>query len=158
MFGHVISGQAVVKQIEGLPVDRRSRPLQDAKVVNCGELVPKSKTKGIRHLDYSCLQFVNPFVCLEEKKKRKVSTSSESSSASSSSESESSAEEGEVKKEKKSKKQKKKLSSKDKKKNKSVSLIQCYFGITINFFLIIDQPLKKKEKNQTERLKECRIL
>ncbi len=47
MFGHIISGQAVVKQIEGLPVDRRSRPLQDAKVVNCGELVPKAKPKGI---------------------------------------------------------------------------------------------------------------
>lgn len=46
VFGHVISGQAVVKQIEGLPVDRRSRPLQDAKVVNCGELVPKAKLKG----------------------------------------------------------------------------------------------------------------
>jgi len=46
VFGHVISGQAVVKQIEGLPVDRRSRPLQDAKVVNCGELVPKSLAKG----------------------------------------------------------------------------------------------------------------
>jgi hypothetical protein len=47
VFGHIISGQAVVKQIEGLPVDRRSRPLQDAKVVNCGELVPKAKPKGI---------------------------------------------------------------------------------------------------------------
>ena len=47
MFGHIISGQAVVKQIEGLPVDRRSRPLQDAKVVNCGELVPKAKPKGM---------------------------------------------------------------------------------------------------------------
>lgn len=46
VFGQVISGQAVVKQIEGLPVDRRSRPLQDAKVVNCGELVPKGKPKG----------------------------------------------------------------------------------------------------------------
>lgn len=46
VFGHVVSGQAVVKQIEGLPVDKRSRPLQDAKVVNCGELVPKSKAKS----------------------------------------------------------------------------------------------------------------
>ncbi len=50
VFGHVIAGQAVVKQIEGLPVDRRSRPLQDAKVVNCGELVPKSKLKGKKDL------------------------------------------------------------------------------------------------------------
>ncbi|XP_046453626.1 peptidyl-prolyl cis-trans isomerase G-like isoform X1 [Daphnia pulex] len=104
VFGHIISGQAVVKQIEGLPVDRRSRPLQDAKVVNCGELVPKAKPK-------------------EEKKKRKVSVSSESSSASSSSssESDSSIEEGEVKKEKKTKKNKKKTSKKDKKKKRSTS-------------------------------------
>ncbi|XP_032784956.2 peptidyl-prolyl cis-trans isomerase G isoform X1 [Daphnia magna] len=100
VFGHVISGQAVVKQIEGLPVDRRSRPLQDAKVVNCGELVPKAKLK-------------------EDKKKRKVSISSESSS--SSSESDSSIEEGEVKKEKKPKKNKKKTSKKDKKKTRSTS-------------------------------------
>lgn len=46
VFGEVISGQEVVSHIEGLPVDRMSRPLQDAKVVNCGELVLKSKNKA----------------------------------------------------------------------------------------------------------------
>lgn len=46
VFGHVLSGQEVVSHIEGLPVDRMCRPLQDAKVVNCGELVLKMKTKG----------------------------------------------------------------------------------------------------------------
>lgn len=50
VFGHVITGQAVVKQIEGLPVDKRSRPLQDAKVINCGELVPKGKLKGLHFI------------------------------------------------------------------------------------------------------------
>lgn len=44
-----MSGQEVVMHIEGLPVDRMSRPLQDAKVTNCGELVLKTKSKGKKH-------------------------------------------------------------------------------------------------------------
>lgn len=43
VFGEVVSGHNVVSHIESLPVDRMSRPLQDAKVVNCGELVLKTK-------------------------------------------------------------------------------------------------------------------
>ncbi|XP_076239903.1 nuclear cyclophilin protein Moca-cyp isoform X2 [Calliopsis andreniformis] len=46
VFGEVVSGQEIVSHIEGLPVDRMSRPLQDAKVVNCGELVLKVKSKS----------------------------------------------------------------------------------------------------------------
>lgn len=46
VFGEVVSGQEIVTHVEGLPVDRMSRPLQDAKVVNCGELVLKLKSKG----------------------------------------------------------------------------------------------------------------
>ncbi|XP_020281443.1 peptidyl-prolyl cis-trans isomerase G isoform X2 [Pseudomyrmex gracilis] len=46
VFGEVVSGQEIVMHIEGLPVDRMSRPLQDAKVVNCGELVLKIKSKA----------------------------------------------------------------------------------------------------------------
>ncbi|XP_078038612.1 nuclear cyclophilin protein Moca-cyp isoform X1 [Augochlora pura] len=46
VFGEVVSGQEIVSHIEGLPVDRMSRPLQDAKVVNCGELVLKVKSKA----------------------------------------------------------------------------------------------------------------
>ncbi|KYN43527.1 NK-tumor recognition protein [Trachymyrmex septentrionalis] len=45
VFGEVVSGQEIITHIEGLPVDRMSRPLQDAKVVNCGELVLKIKSK-----------------------------------------------------------------------------------------------------------------
>lgn len=45
VFGRVVSGQPVVMQIEELGVDKNSRPLQDAKVVKCGELVLKSKVK-----------------------------------------------------------------------------------------------------------------
>ncbi len=46
VFGRVIHGQAIVKQIESLPVDRKSRPLQDVKVTNCGELMLVKKKKG----------------------------------------------------------------------------------------------------------------
>ncbi|KAG8273483.1 hypothetical protein J6590_019191 [Homalodisca vitripennis] len=46
VFGHVVMGDAVISHIEQLPVDRMSRPLQDAKVSNCGQLVLKSKFKG----------------------------------------------------------------------------------------------------------------
>lgn len=46
IFGHVVSGKEVVTQVEMLPVDRNSRPLQDAKVSKCGELVLLSKSKG----------------------------------------------------------------------------------------------------------------
>ncbi|XP_026295873.1 peptidyl-prolyl cis-trans isomerase cyp11 isoform X2 [Apis mellifera] len=49
VFGEVVSGQEIVTHIEGLPVDRMSRPLQDAKVVNCGELVLKVKSKVKKH-------------------------------------------------------------------------------------------------------------
>ncbi|XP_011303250.1 peptidyl-prolyl cis-trans isomerase cyp11 isoform X2 [Fopius arisanus] len=45
VFGEVVSGQDCVLHIEGLPVDRMSRPLQDVKVVHCGELVLKAKSK-----------------------------------------------------------------------------------------------------------------
>ena len=55
VFGHVVSGKEVVSQIEVLPVDRHSRPLQDAKVSNCGELVLKVKTKGTKILSISSL-------------------------------------------------------------------------------------------------------
>uniref|UniRef100_A0A8W7PVE3 PPIase cyclophilin-type domain-containing protein n=1 Tax=Anopheles coluzzii TaxID=1518534 RepID=A0A8W7PVE3_ANOCL len=45
VFGHVVSGQDLVRQLEQLPVDRNSRPLQDAMVSNCGELVRQVKAK-----------------------------------------------------------------------------------------------------------------
>lgn len=45
VFGRVVSGHSIVTQIEELGVDKNSRPLQDAKVVKCGELVLKSQIK-----------------------------------------------------------------------------------------------------------------
>lgn len=49
VFGHVVSGQDLVRQLEQLPVDRNSRPLQDAMVSNCGELVRQVKGKTQRN-------------------------------------------------------------------------------------------------------------
>merc|ERR1712012_346411 len=43
VFGQVISGKEVVREIEELQVDKKSRPLQDARIVKCGELIPKKK-------------------------------------------------------------------------------------------------------------------
>merc|ERR1711915_11708 len=43
VFGQVIAGKKVVKEIEELQVDKKSRPLQDARIVKCGELIPKKK-------------------------------------------------------------------------------------------------------------------
>ena len=37
------AGKEVVQEVEQLQVDKKSRPLQDARILNCGELVPKSK-------------------------------------------------------------------------------------------------------------------
>merc|ERR1719189_1270257 len=45
VFGHVISGQEVLREVEELQVDKKSRPLQDARIIKCGELVPKKKKK-----------------------------------------------------------------------------------------------------------------
>ncbi|EFA11754.2 peptidyl-prolyl cis-trans isomerase G isoform X2 [Tribolium castaneum] len=45
VFGRVVGGVDVVRQIESLPVDANSRPLQDAKIVKCGELVRQVKAK-----------------------------------------------------------------------------------------------------------------
>uniref|UniRef100_A0A6B2EBZ3 peptidylprolyl isomerase n=1 Tax=Phlebotomus kandelakii TaxID=1109342 RepID=A0A6B2EBZ3_9DIPT len=65
VFGHVVSGQDLVTQLEQLAVDRNSRPLQDAIVTSCGELVRQVKVK--------------------KAKKKKVSSESESESDSDSS-------------------------------------------------------------------------
>jgi len=99
VFGQVVSGKEVIKEIEDLDTDKKDRPLQDARVVNCGELMRKA---------------VKP-------KKKKVSSSEASSpetSESSSSESSSSDEEEKKKRKKKKKKKDKKKKSKKSKKDK----------------------------------------
>merc|ERR1712004_323693 len=99
VFGQVVSGKEVIKEIEDLDTDKKDRPLQDARVVNCGELMRKA---------------VKP-------KKKKVSSSEASSaesSDSSSSESSSSDEEEKKKRKKKKKRKDKKKKSKKSKKDK----------------------------------------
>lgn len=46
VFGRVVTGSDVISLVENQPVDRSYRPLQDAKISNCGELVLKVKRKG----------------------------------------------------------------------------------------------------------------
>ncbi|CAG9856510.1 unnamed protein product [Phyllotreta striolata] len=45
VFGRVVGGIETVRQIEFLPVDANSRPLQDAKIIKCGELIKQVKAK-----------------------------------------------------------------------------------------------------------------
>ena len=43
VFGQVISGKEIIQEIEELQVDKKNRPMQDARIVKCGELIPKKK-------------------------------------------------------------------------------------------------------------------
>jgi peptidyl-prolyl isomerase G (cyclophilin G) len=45
VFGQVVGGKEVIKEIEDLDVDKKDRPLQDARIVNCGQLVRKEGAK-----------------------------------------------------------------------------------------------------------------
>ncbi|XP_055618481.1 peptidyl-prolyl cis-trans isomerase G [Toxorhynchites rutilus septentrionalis] len=87
VFGLIVSGHDLVRQLEQLPVDRNSRPLQDAVVSNCGELIRQVKEKK------------------EKKKKKSKSGSSDESEA------------GGSKKRKKEKKKKKDKKHKSEKEN-----------------------------------------
>ncbi|KAK9693124.1 Cyclophilin type peptidyl-prolyl cis-trans isomerase/CLD, partial [Popillia japonica] len=88
VFGRVVGGVDVVRQIESLPVDANSRPLQDAKISRCGELVRQAKAK-------------------KEKKKRKLSDGEDRSESNDEEKGKKKAKK-EKKKEKKEKKHKKK--------------------------------------------------
>lgn len=61
VFGRVVGGIDVVRQIESLPVDANSRPLQDAKITRCGELVRQPKGKIFI---FSLLRFTTNFAYL----------------------------------------------------------------------------------------------
>ncbi|CRK90187.1 CLUMA_CG003901, isoform A [Clunio marinus] len=93
VFGRVVTGQDVVRQIENLPVDRNSRPLEEPMVKTCGELIKQVKAK-------------------KEKKKKKIAASSGTDSSDSSS--------APDKKKKKKKSSKKSKKASKEKKNESV--------------------------------------
>nr|XP_006819410.1 PREDICTED: peptidyl-prolyl cis-trans isomerase G-like [Saccoglossus kowalevskii] len=98
VFGQVISGIELVKEVENQKTDASSRPIADIRVVNCGELVLKKQAKA---------------------KKRKASVdSSEEDSDDSDSSLDSDSDSSEADKKKKKKKAKKKDSRKKKKEKK----------------------------------------
>jgi len=45
IFGHIVAGEDMIEKINALPVDNIFRPLQDVKVVKCGELILRPKKK-----------------------------------------------------------------------------------------------------------------
>ena len=45
VFGQVIGGQDVVRQIENLETDKKNRPQVPVIISNCGELVLQAKAK-----------------------------------------------------------------------------------------------------------------
>ncbi|XP_029823380.2 peptidyl-prolyl cis-trans isomerase G [Ixodes scapularis] len=49
VFGQVIKGEEVVREVENQPTDDNSCPLQPVVIANCGELVLKRKQKDKRH-------------------------------------------------------------------------------------------------------------
>nr|CAB3264346.1 peptidyl-prolyl cis-trans isomerase G-like [Phallusia mammillata] len=95
VFGRVVGGEAVVKQVESQKTDTNSKPLKECKISHCGELVLASKQK--------------------KQKKQKESVSTDDSAQSSAAESDS---EDEKTKKKKKKRKHKKEKKKHKKKHK----------------------------------------
>ncbi|KAH9498723.1 hypothetical protein Btru_004676 [Bulinus truncatus] len=53
VFGHVLSGQDIVRTVENLPVDAKGRPTSEVKITNCGELVLQLKAKAKKKVDES---------------------------------------------------------------------------------------------------------
>ena len=43
VFGQVVGGKEVIKEIEELDTDKKDRPLQDVRIIGCGQLVLKKK-------------------------------------------------------------------------------------------------------------------
>ena len=46
VFGHVLSGQEIVVEIQNQMTGEDGRPLVDVVISNCGELIPQIKPKG----------------------------------------------------------------------------------------------------------------
>lgn len=103
----MVSGHDIVRQIEALPVDRNSRPLQDVIISNCGELVKQIKgTFWCYNVNHDCFNNICFYILLVKKVKKKKKEVSKSASDSESSDEE-------KKKKSKSKKKKKKAKSEE---------------------------------------------
>lgn len=46
VFGHVVSGENLIESIENLPVNANNKPVVDATISNCGELIPSMSAPG----------------------------------------------------------------------------------------------------------------
>lgn len=46
VFGRVVKGMEVVEQIAKVEVDSKDKPIEDVRIVNCGELIKKSAAGG----------------------------------------------------------------------------------------------------------------
>ena len=52
MFGHVLQGQDIVREVENQRVDSKSKPISDVRIANCGELIPKSRLKKGNYMKF----------------------------------------------------------------------------------------------------------
>ncbi|KAK2704342.1 peptidyl-prolyl cis-trans isomerase G-like isoform X1 [Artemia franciscana] len=150
VFGHVVSGQDVVRLIESQPVDRNSRPLQDCKIAHCGELVKKSKLKQLE---------------VKEEGEQETTESEETESESEEEKKRRKKKKKDKKKAKKLKKQKKEIElskeEKDKKESKGVETedgIYCSVDPTeipdVPQQRFLDRASKHEERDREERKRE----
>lgn len=114
----MVSGHDLVRQLEQLPVDRNSRPLQDAMISNCGELIRQVKG-NVKSIVHRSDEKNSNVIFLQQKtvkkvKDKKSSKKTKHSSSSSSSESSDDDDDGQKKSKKKLKKDKKKNKNKNK--------------------------------------------
>ncbi|KAJ8306826.1 hypothetical protein KUTeg_014910 [Tegillarca granosa] len=132
VFGHVIFGQDIVRQIENQAVDDKHRPLTDVKIGNCGELVRQMKPKA--------------------KKKKQVESTTEGSDHTSDSDTDSSSSSGsdsldDTNRKKRKKKQKKKDSKRKKKDKKKKDKDSGCSNLAS--FKIIEEDEEKKDEITT---------
>lgn len=144
VFGHLISGQEVIQTIENQKTDANSRPYAEVKVLNCGELIPKSKGLFVeniyrRQINFRFDELELLFTAKKAKKERERESSSSSSSSDSASSSDSSSESEESEKESKKKKKKKTKKQKKKKEKKRYlyfNIGSCALKLSLSFKLL----------------------
>uniref|UniRef100_A0A0N5AND2 Peptidyl-prolyl cis-trans isomerase n=1 Tax=Syphacia muris TaxID=451379 RepID=A0A0N5AND2_9BILA len=81
VFGKVVSGFEVVKEIEHLKTDSKYRPIADVVILNCGELVKKTKKRKKSNSDASSTLFRS--TTPEKRRNNKVEKHKESKESSS---------------------------------------------------------------------------
>eukprot|EP00096_Caligus_rogercresseyi_P010016 TRINITY_DN3520_c0_g1_i2.p1 TRINITY_DN3520_c0_g1~~TRINITY_DN3520_c0_g1_i2.p1 ORF type:complete len:532 (+),score=190.10 TRINITY_DN3520_c0_g1_i2:52-1596(+) len=158
VFGQVLSGKEIIKEIEDLDTDKKDRPLSDARISNSGELVRKSNGDGSKKE-------------LKKKKKRKneeEDSSSDSSSTDSSSSSNSDEDTNSKKNKKKKKKKRSKKSKKKSKKHEDGEIVEERRGMSNPLFQVTDidpdeipedpssrflsrEPPKKRDDDESDR-------